>query len=198
MDEALIGAPCNIVSESASVESGVAKFLDKWSMMGLSRSSSSRRGRARAVSLERQRAARGFCEEGRELTSRPLSSRSWKPASTIIICSFEGIYALPPFTNIRRLSTSSGTISKSSLNQLLSSISLFLRFVVAFKKSRVRVRFSCSPTASQSRSSEATKSCRSRAFSVWKRIRNKAVSSRMKRRRRSSVEEKASRRMKCE
>ena len=45
-----MGAPWRAESESEREESGVAKFLDRWMRMGVRRSSSSRRGRARAVS----------------------------------------------------------------------------------------------------------------------------------------------------
>lgn len=38
--------------------SGVMKFLDKWLRIGVSRSSSSRRGRARAVSYRRNRSVK--------------------------------------------------------------------------------------------------------------------------------------------
>lgn len=51
MDAALIGAPGRAASESEKEESGVAKFLERWLRIGVSRSSSSRRGRARLVSF---------------------------------------------------------------------------------------------------------------------------------------------------
>lgn len=44
-----MGAPWRIVSESERLESGVAKFLERWFRIGVRRSSSSRRGKARAV-----------------------------------------------------------------------------------------------------------------------------------------------------
>ena len=50
MEEAFIGAPGSAVSESEIVESGVEKFFERWLRIGVSRSSSSRRGRALAVS----------------------------------------------------------------------------------------------------------------------------------------------------
>jgi len=50
MEEALMGAPGRALSESERVESGVAKFLERWLRIGVRRSSSSRRGRARAAS----------------------------------------------------------------------------------------------------------------------------------------------------
>ena len=50
MDEALMEALERAVSESERLESGVEKFLERWFRMGVRRSSSSRRGRARAVS----------------------------------------------------------------------------------------------------------------------------------------------------
>lgn len=52
MEEAVMGALPVGRAESASErwESGVAKDLERWVRMGVSRSSSSRRGRARAVS----------------------------------------------------------------------------------------------------------------------------------------------------
>ena len=50
IEEALIGAPGRALSESERVESGVAKFLDKWFRIGVRRSSSSSRGRAREAS----------------------------------------------------------------------------------------------------------------------------------------------------
>ena len=46
-----MSAPGTPVSELYEA-SGVMKFLDRWSSIGVSRSSSSRRGRARAVSLD--------------------------------------------------------------------------------------------------------------------------------------------------
>ena len=45
-----MGAPVTAESESESVESGVAKFLERCVRIGVRRSSSSRRGSARAVS----------------------------------------------------------------------------------------------------------------------------------------------------
>ena len=50
IEAALIGAPGREVSASERVESGVAKDLERWLRIGLSRSSSSSRGRARDVS----------------------------------------------------------------------------------------------------------------------------------------------------
>lgn len=50
IEEALMGAPGREVSLSEMCASGVAKFLERWVRMGLRRSSSSRRGRAREVS----------------------------------------------------------------------------------------------------------------------------------------------------
>lgn len=49
IEPALIDAPGRAVSESDIPESGVPKFLERWFNIGVSRSSSSRRGRARAV-----------------------------------------------------------------------------------------------------------------------------------------------------
>lgn len=49
MEEAEMGAPRE-VSVSEMCASGVAKFLERWVRIGVRRSSSSRRGRARAVS----------------------------------------------------------------------------------------------------------------------------------------------------
>lgn len=45
-----MGAPGRALSESERVESGVAKFLERWFNIGVRRSSSSRRGSARAAS----------------------------------------------------------------------------------------------------------------------------------------------------
>ena len=53
MLEAVMGAPRE-VSLSEMCASGVAKFLDRCVKMGVRRSSSSRRGRARAVSCGRR------------------------------------------------------------------------------------------------------------------------------------------------
>ena len=131
-------------------------------------------------------------------TSSPLSSLSVKPASTILICSLTGTYALPAFRKTRRVSTSSGTVSKSTLNQPPSSISSFFRPGVAFRRLLANALFSSSLTASQSKLRPLTKSWRSRASSFWKRSLNKAVSIRANRRLRSSVDENARRSMKCE
>lgn len=49
-EAALMGAPGRALSESERLESGVAKFLDRWLRMGVRRSSSSRRGKAREAS----------------------------------------------------------------------------------------------------------------------------------------------------
>lgn len=139
------------------------------------------RGRARAVN-----------------TSRPLSNRSAKPARTMLICSRTGTYALPAFKKTRRFSTSSATVSKSTLNQPPSSISCFFKPGVALDSCALNARFSSSPTASQLKFNDWTKFCRSLASSLWNRNLNSAVSILANLRRRSSVEEKASRRMKCE
>ena len=48
-----MGAPGNAVFESEIVESGVEKFFERWLRIGVRRSSSSRRGRARAVSCRK-------------------------------------------------------------------------------------------------------------------------------------------------
>lgn len=50
MLRALISAPESALSVSVYEESGVTKFLERWSRMGARRSSSSNLGRARAVS----------------------------------------------------------------------------------------------------------------------------------------------------
>ena len=50
MEAAFMVAPERALSESERVESGVAKFLDRWFRMGVRRSSSSSRGKARAAS----------------------------------------------------------------------------------------------------------------------------------------------------
>lgn len=50
IEEALMGAPGREVSVSEICASGVAKFLERWVRMGERRSSSSKRGSARAVS----------------------------------------------------------------------------------------------------------------------------------------------------
>ena len=50
MEAALMVAPERALSASERVESGVAKFLDRWFRMGVRRSSSSSRGKARAAS----------------------------------------------------------------------------------------------------------------------------------------------------
>lgn len=49
-EAALMEMPGREVSESERVESGVEKFLERWVRIGVKRSSSSRRGMARAVS----------------------------------------------------------------------------------------------------------------------------------------------------
>jgi len=140
-----------------------------------------RRGRAEAVN-----------------TSRPLSNRSAKPARTMLICSRTGTYAFPAFRKTRRFSTSSGTVSKSTLNQPPSSVSCFFKPGVALDSCALNARFSSSPTASQLKFNDWTNFCRSLASSLWNRNLNSAVSILANLRRRSSVEEKASRRMKCE
>ena len=48
-----MGAPGNEVSASERVLSGVAKDLERWARIGVRRSSSSRRGRAREVCWEK-------------------------------------------------------------------------------------------------------------------------------------------------
>ena len=45
----LMGAPGNALSASVRLASGAANDLERWARMGVSRSSSSSRGRARAV-----------------------------------------------------------------------------------------------------------------------------------------------------
>lgn len=131
-------------------------------------------------------------------TSKPLSSLIMNPARTMLICSLTGTYALPAFRRTLRPSTSSGTVSKSTLNQPPSSISWRLRPGVAFISSAAKLLFSSSDTTSQSSCSDSTKVCLSLASSFWKRNLKSALSIRANRRRRSSVEEKARRRMKCE
>ena len=137
-------------------------------------------------------------QKGERYTSSPLSSLSVKPARTILICSLTGTYAFPAFRNTRRVSTNSGTVSKSTLNQPPSSISSFFRPGVAFRRLLANALFSSSLTASQSKLRLLTKSCRSRASSFWKRSLNNAVSIRANRRLRSSVDENARRSIKCE
>ena len=159
-----MGAPGMALSESERVESGLAKFLDRWLRMGVRRSSSSRRGRARAASCIE-------CHGGEVMqrwelhTSNPLSSLSLNPARTIFICSLTGTYAFPRLRKILRVSTSSGTVSKSTLNQPPSSTSCFLKPGVAFMRSAANVRFSSSDTTSQFSCSDSTKACLSRASS---------------------------------
>jgi hypothetical protein len=53
MLEAVICVPTRADELDMYAESGVMKFLERWLRMGVSRSSSSRRGRARAVSCRR-------------------------------------------------------------------------------------------------------------------------------------------------
>ncbi len=131
-------------------------------------------------------------------TSKPLSRRLLKPARTMLICSLTGTYALPPFRKILRLSTSSGTVSKSTLNHPPSSISWRLKPGVAFRSSAPSDLFSSSDTTSQSSCSDSTKLRLSEASSFWNRSLNSALSILANLRRRSSVEEKARRSMKCE
>lgn len=162
------------------------------------RSSSSRRGRARAVSYKDLiRHDRNAIWVWR-CTSSPLSNLAPNSATTMLICSFTGTYALPLFNKTLRPSTSSGTLSKSTLNHPPSSISCLRSPGVAASRSGPNSLFSSSETLSQSKFKESTNSCRSLASSSWKRSLNNALSMRANRRRRSSVEENARRRMKCE
>ena len=198
IEAALTCAPGRLLSESDSVESGVTKFLDRWLRMGVRRSSSSRRGRARAARYSVVREL-DLAYELRVLnTSKPLSRLISKLAVTMLICSRAGTYALPAFISTRRPSTSSGTVSKSTLNQPPSSTSCLFKPGVAFSKSVASALLSLSGTISQSKFKDSMKACLSRASSLWNRNLKSADSIRANRLRRSSVEENARRRIKCE
>lgn len=148
--------------------------------------------------LERQEGT----EKGREnilLTCNAFWSRASNSASTILICSRAGTYAFPLLRKTRRPSTSSGTVSQSTLNHPPPSSSSCRRNPgVALSSWGASSRFSSSETTSQRKSSDSTKAWRSSGSSLLKRSRKRTLSARAKRWRRSSVTEKASRRMKCE
>ena len=175
---ALIGAPGNDASESEKAASGVVKFLDKWLRMGVRRSSSSSRGKAREVS------------------SSPFSNRAANSVMTMLVCSRIGTYALPFRKNTALCSTSSGTRVQSTLNQFSSS-NLLIPGVDASSRSP-NCCFSSSATTSQFKFKVSTKARRSFPSSSWKRSLNSIVSTLAKRRRRSSVPENARRSIKCE
>lgn len=95
IEEALIDVPGRTVSESDKVESGVAKFLERWFRIGVRRSSSSMRGNARAVIWWHSYSKYHMDVHQASLTqinhtSRPLSKFATNAASTILICSLAG------------------------------------------------------------------------------------------------------------
>ena len=100
------------------------------------------------------------------LTSKPFSSLDPNSAVTILICSLAGTYALPFLRYTLRLSTSSGTFSKSTLNHPPSSISCRRNPGVAFNNCCASSRFSSSLAASQSSCKDSTKTCLSLASSL--------------------------------
>lgn len=71
--------------------SGVMKFLERWSRMGLRRSSSSSLGSPRAVSCEGRISSLAAVEDTScQLTSSARSSLEVYSASTMLDCSLEG------------------------------------------------------------------------------------------------------------
>ena len=155
--------------------SGAIKLVLRCCNIGANRSSSSSLGSALAVNSS--------CSSNRRVNS----------ATTRLCCSRWGTYALPRRRMTRRCSTSSGTRSQSTLNQLCSSP--FLKPPTA-RNASPNSLFSSSLTSSHSRFRELTKDCRSRGSSSLKRRRKSIVSSLENRLRRSSVLENANRRMK--
>ena len=130
-----------------------------------------------------------------ERTSNASSNRLVNSATTKLICSLCGTYAFPLFMNTLLCSTRSGTRSQSTLHHSCSSP--FLDPPAAINCS-LNSLFSSSPTSSQSNFNEFTNALRSRISSSLNRSLKSIVSSRENRRRRSSVEENASRSIKCE
>ena len=93
IEVALIGAPWRTLSESASEESGVAKFFERGSRIGVSRSSSSSLGRARAASCRwlLDLVSCLECHGGPgSRTSIPLAKMVLKAARTMLSCSLTG------------------------------------------------------------------------------------------------------------
>ena len=127
--------------------------------MGVRRSSSSRRGRARAANYTRCKNIFIHWQGIGIRTSSPFSSLVLKPASTMLICSLTGTYAFPAFTSTLRPSTSSDTVSKSTLNQPPSSTSCRFSPGVAFCRSVPNAFFSSSETTSQSSCKDSTNAC---------------------------------------
>ena len=178
----MTGPPISASSDesSAYVDPGAVKFCERCLRIGDNRSSSSRRGSARAV------------------FSNAESSRRANSPMTIDVCSRAGTYAIPRFRSTRRCSTSSGTRVHSILNQESSSGCAFRRVGATAASSAASSSRSSFSTRTQSRASESMKSCRSRVSLLRSRVRKSWVSRRVKRRRRSSVAEKARRKIKWE
>lgn len=134
------------------------------------------------------------------LTSNARSNRAVNSFSTILCCSLPGTYAFPPFTNTFLPSTKSGTLVQSTLHHS-SSITcptppLFPPNPTVAANWPANSLLSSSPTCSHARFNVRTNAARSRESSAWNRRRNNMVSTRAKRRRRSSVDANASRKMK--
>lgn len=130
------------------------------------------------------------------LTSNCLSRRDVNSATTMLDCSRPGTYAFPYFKNTFRDSTRSGTRSQSTLNQVSSSLLAFQVGIIAASSAANSVLSSSVTGSHQSRFRLETKADRSERSSLPKRSRNSMVSTRLNRLRRSSVDEKASRKMK--
>lgn len=133
--------------------------------------------------------------DGGVVTSSASSSFLVNSATTRLICSRCGTYAIPRLSKTFLCDTSSGTRSQSTLNHSWSSPFLMPLAACKFSLSSL---FSSSLTSSHSRFRLLTNSCLSLKSSSLNRSVNSIVSSLENRRRKSSVEEKARRRMKCE
>lgn len=161
---------------------GVRKVEDRWLRIGVSRSSSSRRGRPRAVN------SRAFARR---------FSNSW---TTMLICSLPGTYAIPPFRKTLRCWMSSGTIIQSTLNHPASQTSFSLLYLFTEHASNLSFSssFSDSSIVSQLRFKEFVKARRSRWSSLFQRSWKSCDSTRTNRWRNVSVEANARRRIKWE
>lgn len=101
-------------------------------------------------------------------TSSASSSFFVNSATTKLICSRCGTYALPCFTNTLRCSTKTGTLSQSTLNHSCSSWFFVLPPAAASNRSFSSL-FSASCTSSHSRLRLLTKPCLSIKSSSLKR-----------------------------
>lgn len=113
----------------------------------------------------------------------------------MLVCSRPGTYAFPPCTTTLRPSTRSGTLIQSTLTQTSSS-TLALPPRLACRSSRSSAFSSAVTSSNQSSPNPATNAFSSLGPAASRRSRNSIVSTRVKRRRRSSVAEKARRRIK--